>query len=112
MSLTFPRAISLPSTPPLSPAACSSGARARRYESVSRGVRWRCGLRLVPFQPRQVLRTEPFPREVELRQSVLQFEFQVPVLWLGIARGLATLRTHRLAREAFAAKFPLPPRAS
>ena len=36
----------------------------------------------VALQPRQVLRMEPFPREVELRQRVLQVEFQVPVLRL------------------------------
>src|SRR6266566_241419 len=111
MSLTSRRAPSPPSTPPLSPAACSSGARARRYESVSRAVRWRWALRLVPFQPRQVLRTEPFPREVELRQSVLQFEFQVPVLRLGIVLEPGRLWTHCLGREAFVASLlPLLPR--
>ena len=64
----------------------SSRARARRYESVSLAVRWRW---VVPLQPRQVLRMEPFPREVELRQSVLQVEFQVPVLRLRIVLELA-----------------------
>ena len=48
---------------------------------------------------------EPFPPEVELRLSVLQVEFQVPVLRPRIVLELETLRTHCSARKAFAAKL-------
>src|SRR6476620_4674796 len=98
MSLIFRPALSPRSAGPISPAVNSSRVRARRYELVSLAVRWRGVLSVVPLELQQGLRTELFPREVELLHSVLQVEFQVPVPRLRFVLELETVRTHCSAR--------------
>src|SRR6478672_10789522 len=86
---------------------------AGRYEWVSPVVRSRWVFPVMPLQPRQVLRMEPFPREVERRQPVLQVEFQVPLLRLRIVLEQEILRTYWSGLEVFASKLSrLLPRAN